>query len=184
MCKTEKISWKLLSTISKNKFVSGTLIWVIIVPILAKLFSAIENTFSIIIQEKQYIFTLQLPFSWSLFYFSALFFLIGHIIYKARVPSIINDNETYTDFLNDGKGKHELLKYIEKENLSEDGFFELYSNDSLRDDLKHDFFWEIWNMSNLLHFKTRFIISSFYALAIFLIAIVFMQNFWFVCKHL
>jgi len=182
MC--EKLGWKLMSKISKTDFVNKTLIWIIIVPIFAKLFSTLENTLEITIQEHIYTINLELPFSWSIFYFSAFFFLIGNILYKLNVPSIINDNESYADFHSAGKGKHELLKYIEEEKLSENGFYELYLDKPLRDDIKHDVFWEIWKQTNHLHCPSKIIISIFYTIAISLLSFVFFQNMYFVYTQL
>lgn len=181
MCK--KISWKLLSKISKNSFVNRTLIWVVVVPIIAKLFSKLESTLTIHIQEKLYTITLALPFSWSIFYFSAFFFLIGNIIYKISVPIIINDNDSYADFMNEGKGKYELIKYIEKEKLSENGFYDLYDIAPLKEHIKNDYFWQIWGSSNDLYCPSKIIVFILYTIGIFLISIVFIQNLYFVSNY-
>ena len=77
------LDWKKISNISKMKFVKSILVWVVFVPIVAKILSSIRDNHLI---DLDFV----LPFSWVLFYFSALFFLIGNIVYNIFVPPIIN----------------------------------------------------------------------------------------------
>ena len=177
------ITWKFISNISKNKFVNNTFAWVVFVPVIAKLFSKIEEI-SIVVFEQKIIIDTTLPFSWSIFYFSAVSFLIGNILYKIFAPTIIVDNNSYTDFLQHGKGRHELQKYIELSRLDQSVFYDLYDDDKiLLEDTKNEYFWDIWNKVNILNPYVRLIVSIFYTFGIMFIAFVFMQNMYFVCQQ-
>ena len=179
-----KLNWKFLSTISQHNFVNNILVWLVIVPIVAKLFSLFEDTVSLTYNNQVYVISLELPFSWTYLYFSALLFLIGNILYKTNVPSIIDENETFSDFLKAGKGKHELSKYVEEESLSEDYFYELIDDNVLDEDVKYDYFGEILIRTNNLHVKRRLLIFSIYAIAIILLIIVFIENLLFVIEQI
>ncbi len=172
------LNWKVISNISKMKFVKTILVWVVIVPIIAKVLSSLK--------EYQFInFDLVLPFSWVLFYFSALFFLIGNILYNIFVPPIINENRSFSHFLQMGRGKRELISYLESEKLEDRGVYsELYCDKALELDAKNDYFWDIWDMSLYNKFKIRFLISIFYSIGILLILIVFLQNMLFVLENI
>ncbi len=172
------LNWKVISNISKMKFVKTILVWVVIVPIIAKILSSLK--------EYQFInFDLVLPFSWVLFYFSALFFLIGNILYNIFVPPIINENRSFSHFLQMGRGKRELISYLESEKLEDRGVYsELYCDKALEIDSKNEYFWDIWEMSLENKIKIRFFISIFYSIGILLILIVFLQNILFVLDNI
>jgi hypothetical protein len=99
MSKGTTINWATISILGKNKIVNRSYIYLIIVPILARLLSDLKSPFS-------YQFTngyeleipLELPFNWVLFFFAALCFTIGTIMYTMFAPQIIREDESYGDF--------------------------------------------------------------------------------------
>jgi hypothetical protein len=95
--------WITISKIGQSKFVQSFYVWLIIVPIIAKFFVEIPITEDYII--------LELPFSWIIFYFSALAFVIGNILYL-RCPEIIKEYSSYRDFVSTGRGEEEIEKYL------------------------------------------------------------------------
>ncbi len=172
------LDWKKISNISKMKFVKTILVWVVVVPIVAKILSSLKG-YNIIN------FDFVLPFSWVLFYFSALSFLIGNILYNIFVPPIINENRSFSHFLQMGRGKRELASYLESEKLEDRGIYsELYCDKPLEVNSKNEYFWDIWEMSLDSKIKVRFFISIFYSLGILLILIVFFQNMLFVIENI
>jgi hypothetical protein len=172
------LDWKKISNISKMKFVKTILVWVVVVPIVAKILSSFKDYHIIN-------FDFVLPFSWVLFYFSALFFLIGNVLYNIFVPPIINENRSFSHFLQMGRGKRELVSYLESEKLEDRGVYsELYCDKALATESKNEYFWDIWDMSLESKIKVRFFISIFYSLGILLILIVFFQNMLFVVENI
>lgn len=170
------LDWVKISIISKTKFVQNILIWIILVPILVKTFKNI-NEVCFTINDVAYIINLSLPFSLGIFYFSALFFLLGNILYKIFVPQIIDDNKSFTSFHSDGKGKIQLIKYYEEGDIkNENDYVSLYIDENIERNEMSEIFWEIWELSLDKNKIIRFIISLFYCFAILLIIVTFIQN--------
>lgn len=65
-------NWSTLKAIQNNKIVKSTYIWLFIVPLLAKILSKIDANLYLDIAGKVYEIDLALPFSWKLFFLSAL----------------------------------------------------------------------------------------------------------------
>ena len=84
-----------------------------------------------------------------------------------------------------GRGKRELISYLESEKLEDKGTYsELYCDKALEIDSKNEYFWDIWEMSLENKIKIRFFISIFYSIGILLILIVFLQNILFVLDNI
>lgn len=176
------LDWYKISIISKTKFVSNIMIFIIIIPIISKIFEKFGNEVSFSINNTIHIINVNLPFSLGLFYFSALFFLIGNIIYKVFVPEIINENKSFNDFLNAGKGKFHLSKYHENDSNSDLDCTNLYTDEFLERDVLKDFFWYFWSRSLNKNFIIRLFISVFYFLGIIIITFLLIQNISYVIK--
>lgn len=114
------INWPIISILGNNPIVTRSYIYLIIVPILAKLLSALESPFL-------YNFTsgytlkipLGLPFNWVLFYFAAFFFTIGTIIYVFFAPQIIKEDKTFGDFEVKRKTSIHLKLYLDDLGISD-----------------------------------------------------------------
>lgn len=113
------INWKLISVFGKNKVINRSFIYLILVPMLAKLFSKIQSPIELSLGGEIMKINFVLPFSWKLFFFSALVFTLGAIIYNLFAPSIIKDNNSLGDFLNDRKSSTHLVKYRDEIGINE-----------------------------------------------------------------
>ena len=105
-------NWKFISRFGKNGFVKRTYIFLILLP------------FTISTLKK---FRLEhvidsIPFSWHMFFFSAVFFTIGTIIYNLFAPSIIKENSSYADFRNAGKDWDHIDMYAEEHKIPFDDY--------------------------------------------------------------
>ncbi len=112
MLKAYLFTWENLKTINKNQIVSSTYIWLVIVPFIAKLTSKLENTIAFTFSGKVYEIDLVLPFSWQLFFLSALAFVLGNIVYIIFCPKIIKDYRNASEFIATGKHQGELYIYM------------------------------------------------------------------------
>jgi len=108
----QNIGWEFISKYGRNKFVKTSYIYLVIVPLLAKLLSKLENPLKIILSGIEYKFDLSLPFNWILFYFAALAFTIGYIIFFVRAPNIIKENINFSDFSDAKKNFNHLSGYL------------------------------------------------------------------------
>jgi len=108
--------WDGLSKLRKNRLVQSSYVWLIIVPITAKLFSKMEEIFILNVGELKYVFDLELPFSWKLFYLAALFFTCGNIIFSIFSPKIFKENSDFGDFQKAGRDLGHIENYLEDPN--------------------------------------------------------------------
>ena len=97
--------WSNLRSWGNNSLLKTSYIWLFLVPILAK---ALSNINSLTIPWLKNPITLSLPFSWSLFYISAIFFSIAGGIYAITCPTIIRKYENFSLF----KGNYETNEAI------------------------------------------------------------------------
>jgi len=181
------VNWKLISKLGKNRFVNNSYIYLFFVPILAKLLNKINSPLLFQIGDKTHVLILELPFSWALFYFSALFFTVASIVYNYKVPTIIQENNSFGDFLNDRKGMLHLFEYCKDLSLdaiemvdankgTSSGYTTESSLKKLEDEQLRDRFWWVYNKA--LTARRSFIRISFvnYAIGIFLIILVMIQG--------
>tara|TARA_R110002049_G_scaffold292211_3_gene476534 strand:- start:228 stop:833 length:606 start_codon:yes stop_codon:yes gene_type:complete len=87
---------------------------------LAKLFSKIQSPIEFSLGGEVMHLMLTLPFSWKLFFFSALVFTIGAILYNLIAPSIIKENMSFGEFLIDRKNHSHIVMYREELGISEE----------------------------------------------------------------
>jgi hypothetical protein len=93
------VSWKILSSLGQSKLVKSSYIWMIVIPIFAKILEKVDPQIQLYIFGELFHINFTLPFSWKIFYFSSLFFAAGTIIYQIFCPRIIKEYPTYNDFI-------------------------------------------------------------------------------------
>jgi hypothetical protein len=107
-----------LKHLRQSRLVRSMHIWLIVVPILAKFSAKLSNTPPIEVFGTALDLNYELPFSWQLFYFSALAFSIGNLIYIFRCPRIIVDHNNPGEFHESGKGFDQIVHYAFDAGLS------------------------------------------------------------------
>ncbi|OEF08654.1 hypothetical protein [Vibrio genomosp. F10] len=107
-------NWCDLKKIGDTKFVNSMYVWIFVVPLLVKAFEYVEDEKLVfqIFQQPVPIST-TLPFSWAMFYFSALCLALGNLVYLIKCPKIIKEHPTYHSYLNEGKKLKQLAQYCE-----------------------------------------------------------------------
>src|SRR5687768_16444275 len=102
------ISWKWLKIIPSNKIVSSSYIWLVIVPVIAKFLSYLESPLPFELGGQVIQLDTELPFSWKVFFLSAMFFTFGNIIFFFACPALVKRYRNFDDYaLN--HGAHEEL---------------------------------------------------------------------------
>lgn len=76
---------------------------------LAKALAQIGPEIEIPFWQSSITITLGLPFSWKMFYFSAIGFAFASFLYSMRCPAIIRDYDRFSDFEQEGKGSTQLI---------------------------------------------------------------------------
>lgn len=108
-----KINWNTISLLGKNKFIKSFSIWIILVPILAKILNNKSNI------ELFYIeWNLALPFNLTIFYACSLFFGLANILYVIYCPDIIKTYSNASDFLTQGGNRYLINEYINSREVS------------------------------------------------------------------
>jgi hypothetical protein len=105
----EFLIWQKIKRLSDNRVVRSSYFWVIITPILAKHAHQIERVLTYYAHTP---ITLQLPFSWKMFYFGATSFAISSIIFSLRCPSIIRNFDNPIQYKDTGREKTEFDRYV------------------------------------------------------------------------
>ncbi len=103
------MGWSKIEFLGKNKYLTSSYAWVGIVPICTILFKKIDQ-----IAIHNITLNLKLPFSWHIFYFSALSFAVGKTLYSIFCPELLRKYNNFSDYLSDGK-KDITLRYYLKE---------------------------------------------------------------------
>jgi hypothetical protein len=169
-------------------------IWLFIVPVLAKLMSQTTDTVVITVFSYTFNVNLALPFSWKLFYVSALMFAFATLLFKLFCPKLIQEHHSYTSFESEGKPAWHLEEYASDIGMNyhkyKDKFLEnkrLYSiaephpfddSETLTD--SQNMFWHLHREANKFSPKLYYACLVSYALGFLSMLIVFMQNIYWV----
>ena len=163
------MSWSLLEKIQRIKLIKSMYIWLILVPIIAKSLSKVEEVANVKVFEYSFALDLGLPFSWKVFYFSALCFAAANLIYLLRCYLIVKEHRNYSEFKEAGKGVHQLQTY------AADVGFEVDIPAHGVDEIQQPF-WEVYDRADLGRSNARMICSVLYGLGFMLIGCVLFQN--------
>ncbi|EGQ7683722.1 hypothetical protein IZS58_004673 [Vibrio parahaemolyticus] len=194
-------SWCDLKKIGDTKFVNSMYVWIFVVPLLVKAFEYVEDEKLVFQVFKQPIpISTTLPFSWAMFYFSALCLALGNLVYLIKCPKIIKEHPTYQSYLNEGKKLKQLAQYcedisfnwgglakkIEEKNqqifLAKRNAHVLGSNATGQyqeidvEDPIH-YFWPIHEFADIKFSPYRYICLSLFSVGFVLFGIVSIQNF-------
>ncbi|HFQ5342804.1 hypothetical protein NX014_21980 [Vibrio vulnificus] len=191
-CKRTDINWSNLNKVHDVKLISSMYVWIFIVPVAAKVLSGTNELALVTIFDYTFELHLKLPFSWQLFYFSALFFAGATLIYNLLCPKLIQQYPSYSSFEREGKQEWHLRPFANDIELSYDDFkFDL--EESMREEegriyegkeYMQSVFWHLYWKADRAR-KTAYIVCcACYAVGFMLISVVFVQNFWWVLKNI
>ena len=167
-------------------------IWIFLVPIAAKILSRVEDVATITIFGYTFSIPLSLPFSWKVFYFSAICFAFGNLLHKLRCPKLILDHPTYSTFREEGKPDWHLRDYAGelgidfdrfKENL-EDNMAEYGERVKKGETYSQSLFWHIYWDVDSKRMVSFAVTLCFYVVGFCLIGYVVFENLVWVTKYL
>lgn len=182
-------SWRHLKSAARLPFVGSMYIWIFLVPIAAKALENIPETgaFTIFGQDMQ--LNLSLPFSWVVFYFSALAFAVANFVFKVGCPSIIQENDSFSDFKASRKGITHLDKYLFEAGMNWEGLRQALEREDehFHDNMQIEVyegkpeplqreFWMVTRYADQWARRTRHLAALSYLFAFALIAIVIVEN--------
>jgi len=182
--------WRNINRLGKNRLLGTSYFWLVVVPILAKLLSIIENPLDFTHFVPGLKIDLNLPFSWQLFYFSAVMISIAGAIYHLCCPKIIKYFNDFSDYQKEGRGSPYLISYSERlKNFTIEGDASRLVDEPIGIDheqrmlLNAMLFWQIYEYEKVTSPVARFICFSLYIIGILLLLIVLFDNFLFVIEQ-
>lgn len=106
------LRWSNIRGLGDNKIINRSYMYLFLVPALAKILEKVNSPLKFNIYGEEIEIVFQLPFSWQFFYFSALFFTIGAILYNLKAPNIIKENKSFGSFTVEKKNFSHLDSYL------------------------------------------------------------------------
>jgi hypothetical protein len=100
--------WSSQRAIANSKVVRSSAVWLVVVPLSAKLLSSLDEVIDLTIFSGRVSIETILPFSWQLLFFAAVFFTIAGLVYSIFCPDLVKKYETHTEFNNDGKSRLQI----------------------------------------------------------------------------
>lgn len=168
-------------------------IWIFLVPVAAQLLYNVSDVATFTIFGYSFRVELELPFSWKVFYFSAICFALANIIYSIRCPTLIKDHPSYSSFTSEGKPNWHLRGYAEEVGIK----FEEYK-DELRENMEleknygvniedqewnQSLFWHIFWSADRKRQVAYYATLLLYFIGFILIGYVVLQNMYWVMLH-
>lgn len=175
------MKWADLLKIYNSSFIRSMYMWLFIVPISVKLFQHIEDVVSVTVFEYSFEIQTSLPFSWQIFYFSALFFVLGNVVLIFRCPELVKDHSDFQGFLSQGKDVRHLSEYALKLGVDEKMFgkqLQSVTQDSggVTEKDSRYLFWYLFDIAKKYNFHWLLACRISYIIGFSLVAIVLIQN--------
>ena len=181
-------TWEALNRLGKSRVLQTSYVWLLVVPTAARVVSAIDSPIALTGIGEGLRFNLELPFSWKLFYFTAIAISIAGIIYTVVCPPLIRNFSTFQDFESEGRGLDYLKSYATRHKIIEftgNAHRAIHDPNIMNDAAKEwrgDVFWQIYEVENVKHPMWRFACVAFYAIGLTMSAVVLVQNFIYVVE--
>ena len=102
--------WSALRQTGESKILRTSYFWLFAVPLLAKLLAFTEP--HIVQLPKGFQIHLGLPFSWKFFYFSAVAFSLGSLLYSLGCPRIVRNYKGYSEWAEQGRGDRQIVREL------------------------------------------------------------------------
>jgi len=184
------LPWLSLRDIQKSKFISSMYIWLIIVPIAAKLLSKINNELVFTAFDQEIHIVLSLPFSWQAFFFCSLCFSFANTVVLVFCPKVIKEHLSFSGFRGDGKSDNQLEEYFNQEEIKFHRYVKPQGVDLSVGEKQHEQklsmdFWRIYKISNQSRGFTRRTSIAFYSAGFLFFSYVLITNaYWVFCQIL
>ena len=123
-------TWLVLKRRLDSRLLRTSYFWIVFVPIAARVVGSLPATVEAHLLSKMFIFNLDLPFSWQIFYWSSMFFAAASLLYSSKCPEVIRDFDKFSDFASEGRGKASLEHYL---NVLDSGYSERKDIDAPKD---------------------------------------------------
>jgi hypothetical protein len=191
--------WSELRRMGTSRVFQSSYLWLVIVPLAAKTIQRFD-------------LGVELPFSWRMFFLSALTTSVANVLYVWKAPAFVRRFENYAQYLAEGRTASEVSRWFES--LLQRHGRQLQGNEwknvreyvkiadpsttldpknladavsaiesvTMPDTVASRAFWQVYNLGDDLHRNYRATTAAAYGLGIVLFSLVMIQNVWFVVK--
>lgn len=179
--------WSSIRGLAQARIVTSMYLWLFVVPVLAQALSRLTGVARMNVFGHLFEVNLSLPFSWQIFYFSALCFTIGNVVFVLRCPSVIKDHRTASEFRAAGKGIDQIDAYSIDAQMPPDEYAaaktQVEAHYKNNDERFHDLFWQVHAYADRQRLRELWLTSLLYAAGLALVAYVFVENLLVVIEH-
>jgi hypothetical protein len=112
-------TWARLKQWAGFAWVKGSYVWILAVPVAAKLVSKLQDPLELPLGDKTIHIPVALPFSWKLFYMGAVCFVLARLVYNLKCPALVREFDTFAQYQEAGVGGTFLIeKYLRLSRLT------------------------------------------------------------------
>lgn len=104
-------SWTKIDYFGQMRFSKTSYLYLVGIPIIVKATEKIESPINFFFGESLIPISIELPFSWFIFYIAAISISIGALIYQIYCPEIIKNYSNYGEFLDAKQSDEVLMEY-------------------------------------------------------------------------
>ena len=101
--------WSSFKSLGSSRIIKSSYLWLFLVPAIAKSLETLEDTVTFTVFGASININMSLPFSWTMFYFSAIFFAAASILFNVFCPKGIKRYNNYEDWRSDGKSMTSMI---------------------------------------------------------------------------
>lgn len=102
-------SWSEMKALGRSHVIQSSYFWLFFVPLAAKAMAATPELVAIEVFGSSVPIKVALPFSWKLFYVSAICFSAGSLIFQMACPKAIKKYDNYVEYSEKGKDSSSLI---------------------------------------------------------------------------
>lgn len=106
----KKLTWTLIDKLGKSNIGKTSYIFVLVVPIIVKLFENLQYPVSIDVGGYDLKLNMELPFKWYILYFGGIFIALGSVLYQIYCPRLIKNFKNFGDFVEAGESDFYLFQ--------------------------------------------------------------------------
>ncbi len=109
-----RLRWSLIRGLGKNRIVRSSYVWMVGVPIAARLVHALKERVVEGGWARQVVESLHLPFAWQLLFWASVLWAVATVLFDLRCPGIIRDYADWGEFEAAGRDDKHLLRLAEQ----------------------------------------------------------------------
>lgn len=107
--------WGNLKWLGNSRLVKTSYLWFVVVPLFAKLLLPFAGEHAVNVPwihgGKELQVTVGLPFSWKMFWFMSVAFLVGRVVYYFACPEVVQKYSTYGEYRADHAGPSRMRRH-------------------------------------------------------------------------